>query len=612
MIQMVRKWLSHLMKGFHHKVTVKSAQRYNYQIRDNEMKRLCYVYIRDYKNLHDIGVSIDSRYLYSFNAGAIELNVSDNPQYIESFWGDNVVSLAAIVGNNGTGKSNVLRFIIEYIVEGRAGEKPQGFLVCKDENGWSYFSGVGNISIKWKGRDVGARRRTQNEGIKTCFYSSHFSVLDDILNVQLTGYANCTSAFLLKHSVTEYLNKDENQFLSYYEHRNCFVFQDQMKMALFAAHFYRKMSELKIHIPRYLIVSPNKSALHAYNMSVELKNQATADLVAIPNGDFRVQPVLLRIIFHAIQSYFIEQTSKVRANLINDMFDSDMEGKSREDYILRLANKCSITRDFYQKLTNVCKRIEEYFVCESEYGYLDIGDEDGRTKFEAFINECYNARDFLTARFFDITLSDNCTLGTPLSSGEALLYQMLSRIYYSQVIAPYKFDNIEPSSLMVFDEAELGLHPEWQRSYIDMLIKFFNDRTFNPNKVQIIITSHSPIVLSDIPKQYITYIGKDENGATINMTESTQETFASNVFDLYRESFFLQDGLIGKYAELILKDINDVFDKGVALNGEQQKIVEQIGDDRIRNYYMYKMGLDRRISELEKELEKLKKQRKNV
>ena len=90
-----------------------------------------------------------------------------------------------------------------------------------------------------------------------------------------------------------------------------------------------------------------------------------------------------------------------------------------------------------------------------------------------------------------------------LSSGEMLLLTAYARFYDDKT--KNTNSNIK-NRIVLLDEAEVSFHPEWQRIYLSNMLKFFKD-LYNNCHVQLIIATHSPIILSDIPKQNI--LGKD-------------------------------------------------------------------------------------------------------
>ena len=77
---------------------------------------------------------------------------------------------------------------------------------------------------------------------------------------------------------------------------------------------------------------------------------------------------------------------------------------------------------------------------------------------------------------------------------------------------------------------DLSLHPAWQRDFIDYLVMFINN-CYKENKVQIIMTTHSPLCLSNIPKSNIIYLQKTENGTKVDISEH-KETFGANLYEI--------------------------------------------------------------------------------
>ena len=93
---------------------------------------LCFVYIFEYYNLKDIGISLNDKYLFDYDKVKNILTISKNEEYADGFWPSNVQSLTAIVGNNGAGKTNFIRFILRAVVNGSGEHSPKGILVYSD------------------------------------------------------------------------------------------------------------------------------------------------------------------------------------------------------------------------------------------------------------------------------------------------------------------------------------------------------------------------------------------------------------------------------------------------------------------------------------------------
>ena len=119
--------------------------------------------------------------------------------------------------------------------------------------------------------------------------------------------------------------------------------------------------------------------------------------------------------------------------------------------------------------------------------------------------------------------------------------------------------------IIFFDEAETTMHPDWQRRIVRESIWFFE--AFAPwIHPHIIFATHSPILLSDIPAGNVILLERTRgiNGADRSKVRTIEKTkaFASNIFDLYRDSFFFRTGgTMGAFAmskvDALLKKLNE-------------------------------------------------------
>ncbi|MDV3616294.1 hypothetical protein CMU80_02375 [Elizabethkingia anophelis] len=140
-----------------------------------------------------------------------------------------------------------------------------------------------------------------------------------------------------------------------------------------------------------------------------------------------------------------------------------------------------------------------------------------------------------------------------LSSGETALLNLYSRIYdyFSRHIINYRVIRKEEYYILFLDEADLGYHPRWKRSFVNTIIEFSRDFfSVLEAKVQIVFTSHDAISLSDIPSTNVIYLHTSSPNRILDQNSELRPrtTFAANVNDLLGQSFFLEDMLIGDFA----------------------------------------------------------------
>ena len=72
---------------------------------------LVYIWVEDYKNIQKQGFNFSPKFKCHYDEEKNELTIDENDDYIPDFFGENI-NVTAIVGKNGSGKSNILNVII--------------------------------------------------------------------------------------------------------------------------------------------------------------------------------------------------------------------------------------------------------------------------------------------------------------------------------------------------------------------------------------------------------------------------------------------------------------------------------------------------------------------
>lgn len=206
-----------------------------------------------------------------------------------------------------------------------------------------------------------------------------------------------------------------------------------------------------------------------------------------------------------------------------------------------------------------------------------------------------------------------------ISSGEMAQFNLYSRLFHLL----NNGSNLKNDILIFMDEIETTIHPSLQRKLISNLIEFFN-KFFKEHRVHILFASHSPILLSDIPKSQ-TILLKKGKGETEVVTDKN-ETFGANIHTLYQESFFLNDGLTGQFAKDKIKtivqkirnekegkpDVLEKIEREIANIGEpfMKRKIEELFEEKFASYTRKKY-LEKRIKEHEIQIEELRQELKN-
>lgn len=139
-----------------------------------------------------------------------------------------------------------------------------------------------------------------------------------------------------------------------------------------------------------------------------------------------------------------------------------------------------------------------------------------------------------------------------LSSGEQQMMCSIATIIHHLFNAK-KYGGYTNLNL-ILDEIELCAHPEMQRQYISTLINMLHivgitDRCH----VNILMSTHSPFILSDIPSSNILFLKDGEP-----QPSADKKTLGANVYDLLKDGFFM-DNSMGGYVQHTIEEIIDIY-----------------------------------------------------
>ena len=173
-----------------------------------------------------------------------------------------------------------------------------------------------------------------------------------------------------------------------------------------------------------------------------------------------------------------------------------------------------------------------------------------------------------------------------LSSGERqFIYTTSTLLYHALNLQsiPEQERLTYKNICMVLDEVEICFHPEYQRTFVDKLLSLFARAGLNGAfNIHVIIVTHSPFVLSDIPNGNILYLDEGKK-----VTEDKElDTFGANVNELLCQSFFLDGGFMGELAkkriESLVKYLNGDVEENLWNEQTAQRTIEMVGDEVIR------------------------------
>lgn len=188
-------------------------------------------------------------------------------------------------------------------------------------------------------------------------------------------------------------------------------------------------------------------------------------------------------------------------------------------------------------------------------------------------------------------------------SGSGILYHLRNINSIQKNLRRVKYRHIN----IVLDEIELYFHPEYQRKYIDYLIKSIRSiRLTEIESINLLLATHSPFILSDIPESNVLFLdeGKQQEGIS--------ETFASNIHTLYKNNFFVKGMPIGEFAKNKIKVLFEKVKKSQSSDIEILNEINLVGEHLLKSQlikiYNQNSPLDliKKVSELEQEVKILR------
>lgn len=279
-----------------------------------------------------------------------------------------------------------------------------------------------------------------------------------------------------------------------------------------------------------------------------------------------------------------------------EKFDQIAEGETEKKLILlvnkikkdnsHITIKIKQTQSLLDQIIKYPELEQELYYC-TEQDYLKYVFAQRKT------NGLQKIMEILPPPFFrrEIHLRKN-SVSIPLSrmsSGEKQYLYMLSTYIYHirnllsiQETSRVRYRNIN----LIFDELEICFHPEYQRQFINSLVTIIKQFGFNKHcSFNIIMATHSPFILSDMPQDNILYLTDGQKALNMNGVNP----FAANINDILKNSFFLEHGFIGNFAQKTICLLVEYL-TGVRQNSDWTKerakyfIDNIVGEPIIRHY----------------------------
>lgn len=556
------------------------------------MDQLLFVWVEKFRNIENVGFNFSNQYEINYNKEEneiilntvdgesalkeddVKLLFNDEKHYLEDFFQiqnkNNVTisQVSALIGKNSSGKSNIIDFILTAISTGSRNKLQSNYiLVFKKDDELCFFgktnnNNLGTSTVNCLNKNVSKIEPDKNW--TSMFYSNVADNKEHIFNdssvynysfnklneLQSNKIDFVTSVFF--EDTWERLNTKDSPAKNVR-----FVFNPISFLRVEKAN---DLDEKLVGIlKRYRKAIYEESSSNAnrfyYGLVINLLcflYESTYDISLLLEGVNLVGSdgfaEAIRIL-HPKVVWFIAE--------INDM-DSDILKKDEFDSYKNLINQFSLKDEDGKVVVHNLGEIDSY----NNSILVDFNDDFRKILLDNQI--AFNNSSLITHDW------------SQLSSGLKAYLNLFSQLFdLSNKVTKPNNENI----LICIDEGDLYLHPEWQKNFLNDLI-WFLEQIFTNTNIQLVLTSHSPFLISDLPKENVILLDKN---CKPDRQLDQKSSFGANIHQLYNKQFFLINGAIGEFARSKISNIlSELKNVDKASLEKYKKLISMIGEPVLR------------------------------
>lgn len=549
---------------------------------------LVYLWVEKYKNIRNQGFRFSPRFECEFDGE--NLTITENKDYV-SIFPDNI-NITAIVGENGTGKSRLLCAILDNVNEHNiSDDRIKPFIQCYFDKynkkfiieSYSLLSNESQINcpdIDYELIQVSDTGIIKNFDFRDKMFFYHYkndlaypindnkygtynekiikftepNKPNNKIDLEIEEEKNLKKLLFLidstKYSIDEnkffvpykvWLQKENVRFLGknrtndskYIELKNQFKPQNKIKELLLL-----------------------ENILFIKNLSEENSNEDLFQDITLPSFDINTINITQEIDTFRTNFLSINFQSKIDECRKN-IKDNHNRDNYRESLVI---NECEKSLNLFKNIDTIISILYQKYNESIYYPNSELINNN-----DSNITLIMNL-----PRFLKIELIDSRTgvEYSELSTGEKSLLDVVYSI--KNIIELRIKNNLSNSIFILLDEIESYLHPIWQKNLIQYIYNFVKIYSID---IHIILTSHSPFILSDIPKENVIFLEKykkndeevrNENqkaGNCKNVSKDIElKTFGANIHTLLSDGFFMSDGLMGEFAKSKIEEIKKFYE----------------------------------------------------
>lgn len=609
---------------------------------------LVYLWIEDYKNIKNQGFNFNSAYEFHFDNEKKKLSVEKTNKGIpDHFFGENITNITGIIGKNGSGKSSLLEFIFFKIkkINFKLQKLDEGIEILKDINLENFLKNINEKKSSGEEKSYIAILKKEDELFLSINLFGNNQLIKESSGLEkIKDNTNCNYQIINYSSMLDYdysidnniRDKSSNKFNK--DITTTFYYRNDQETYSYLKNYHKIMIEIlnktieNLKNDKELLKSLEKlkkglkdidsrAKIIEYVKKIEIEKQINFywKYRETNNLKFIIEEINVpkKLFFYLSSPRFYRREYKILADYEDVIFRNKMElffsitldklKKPVENIILEdelkilekiKDDKEKLNKELLNKLGKNKREIKKLFEAFDSLFKL----QNYNLERNVFTVEAEEKNIFI--KFLDLVLllEDNIFnygWNRGMSTGEKELFSFFSRI--EEAIQKDKNEETESlDKILLIDELGNSYHPEWQRKSIDLIIRFLNgyNKENDVNyKWQLILTSHSPFIMSDLPSKNMILLGKYEEKDKLvkknkqkigNCKVESKEikTFGSNIYDMLSDNFFMES-TFGEFSRNKIKEVIKLLNGKRELSekklSEIKFIIENIGEPLIKN-----------------------------
>ncbi len=545
--------------------------------------RICFIWAETFKNLQNFGINLSNDFSYVYDDLSNAISRTKKAPLPDGLFGQGVSDITGLLGINGSGKSNTLELIclaLKY-----TSSLTTRYLIVYEVAGLTFYFNSDNKDLALdfdavKKTDIGDFSKFNVIYFSNVFDKNFLELGSEVRDIS-TNNKNNPRSIALSRGKDEFGITNEIDFISATEFANIDL---------------RPPTTIEIKIARALRTQePRNQKDDTANkfFALAIKKYKALDRssdIALTAGTIKLSFLTNLIAYHSerLGLSFVDEWLSEEAHDDNDINDLIL---SMHHFFFK--NDCPAPWNLSFNMSDLLWSLSRLdHLLETMNFSADHSIKNSKLVFH-LTYDFHNPKPYRQVAGILELVKYSSIDWSGMSSGEKAYLNLFSSIWNALEKRPRPTVKTI-ANLICIDEGDLYLHPEWQIAFIERLIKSLP--TLSNGNTQLVITTHSPILVSDLPHQCVIKLNSanDQHVTTADRFRRIK-TFGANLYDIYSNSFGLQQRRTGNISAAYIRQTLKTLDKSPISPAEKREleIALSIIDDSLIHAYLKK-----RIAEL--------------